>query len=331
MRRGLKQSALTTFMLAGMLQGAMPGAWAAENATTNYPAGSPGIFLGTFPPIPGLFAISQTNYTSANGLYDGQGNKLPINFKLSAVSETMRFLASYPGEFLGAHIYSQLVVPVVHLESSNPGGSFQANGLANITFSPVILHWALSPVQSLTVGLDLMPNTGTYSARQPLNVGTNYTTISPTVAYRYADPKGFEFAVAPRLLLNGTNTDSVDAFTQMSQQYRSGDALVLDFNAGYNVGAWKFGMVGGYTHQYQDDKINGVKAFNLAGIQDGNRLKSLNLGPSLSYNAGAYQINLNYQHTFHVENGTRSDTVWANLAFPIWVPAPPPGAGPAKR
>ncbi|MGY3452590.1 SphA family protein [Bradyrhizobium sp. USDA 4353] len=327
MRRGLKQSALATLMLAVIL----PGARAAENGTTNYPAGSPGIFIGTMPPIPGLFAISQTSYTSANGLYDGQGNKLPINFKLSSVSETMRFLASYPGDFFGAHVYSQLVVPYVHLDNTTPGGSFQANGLANITFSPVILRWALSPTQSVTAGLDIMPNTGTYSARQPLNVGTNYTTISPVIAYRYADPKGFELAISPRLLLNTTNADSVNAFTQLGQQYRSGDALVVDFNVGYNIGAWKIGAVGGYTHQYQDDKVNGVKAFNLAGVQDGNRLKSLNLGPSLSYDGGSFQVNVNYQHTFLVENGSRSDTVWANVAFPIWVPAPPPGTGPARH
>ncbi|MGY4303324.1 hypothetical protein ACVIJ6_000567 [Bradyrhizobium sp. USDA 4369] len=327
MTRGLKRSASVALLLAAMIQ----GAWAAENAATNYPAGSPGVFIASFPPIPGLFAISQTSYTSASGLYDGQGNKLPINFKLSAVSETMRFLASYPGDFFGAHVYSQLVVPFVHLENTNPGGSFQANGLGNITFSPIILSWALSPVQTVTFGLDIMPNTGTYSARQPLNVGTNYTTISPVLAYRYADPKGFEFAVSPRLLLNGTNTDSVNSFTQLSQQYRSGDALVVDFNAGYNIGAWKLGVVGGYTQQYQDDKINGVKAFNFAGVQDGNRLRSLNAGPSLTYNAGPFQINVNYQHTFYVENGSRGDTVWANLAFPIWVPAPPAGAGPVKR
>ncbi|WP_410051618.1 transporter [Bradyrhizobium sp. SZCCHNR2017] len=326
MRTGLMRPVSVALIMVGLIR----GAWAAENGTTNYPAGSPGVFISAFPPIPGLFAISQTNYTSSNGLYDGQGSKLPINFKLSAVSETMRFLASYPGDFFGAHIYSQLVVPYVHLESSNPGGSFQANGFANPTFSPIILNW-VSPMQSFTLGLDIMPNIGTYSARQPLNVGTNYTTISPVLAYRYADPKGLEVAVSPRLLLNNTNTDSVNAFTQLTQQYRSGDALVVDFAAGYNIGAWKFGVVGGYTHQYQDDKVNGMKAFNFAGVQDGNRLRSINAGPSLTYNAGPYQININYQHTFYVENGSRGDTVWANLAFPIWVPAPPPGAGPVKH
>jgi len=320
-------------LLAAVLLAACTGqgAIAAENGVTNYPAGSPGIFVGAFPPIPGIFAISQTNYTSASGLYDGSGNKLALPFQLSAVSETARFLASHPGEFFGAHIYSQLVVPYVHIDNSNPGGAFQANGFANLTISPVILHWALSPTQSVTLGLDLMPNTGTYSPSKPLNVGTNYTTISPVFAYRYADPKAFEFAVEPRLLLNGTNTDSVNPFTGLPQQYKSGDALVVDFNAGYNFGAWKLGVVGGYTHQYTDDTINGIKAFNAAGIQDGNRLRSLNFGPSITYNAGPVQINLNYQHTFHVENGTKAETVWANLAFPIWVPAPPPGAGPPRH
>lgn len=325
MKRIPKLSA--TMFLVGMAGAAL----AAENGVTNYPAGSPGIFIGTFPPIPGLFAISQTSYTSANGLYDGSGNKLPIPFRLSSVSETVRFLASYPGEFFGAHVYSQLVVPVVHINNSNPGGTFQADGFANLTISPVILNWALSPLQSVTLGLDIMPNTGTYSPSKPLNVGTNYTTISPVFAYRYSDPKGFEFAVSPRLLLNTTNTDSVNAFTQTLQQYRSGDALAVDFTAGYNIGPWKLGAVGGYVQQYADDTVNGIKAFNAAGIQDGNRLRALNFGPSVTYNAGPVQINLNYQHTFYVENGTKADTVWANVAFPIWVPAPPPGAGPGKH
>src|SRR5579862_9751109 len=54
------------------------------------------------------------------------------------------------------------------------------------------------------------------------------------------------------------------------QQYRSGDALAVDFNSGYNIGPWKLGMVGGYIQQYADDTVNGIKAFNAAGIQDGN-------------------------------------------------------------
>jgi hypothetical protein len=298
----------------------------AENGVTNYPAGAPGVFIGAFPPIPGIFALSQTNYTSGSGLYDGNGNKLPIPFRVSSISETARFLISYPTDLLGAHVYTQFVLPFVHLESSNPGGKFSADGFAGLTVSPVILQWSLAQFQSFTLGLDIATNTGTYSPGASLNVGTNYNTIMPTVAYRYFDPKGFEFAVAPRLLFNDTNTESVNQFTRLQQEYRSGDALVVDFNAGYNFGPWKAGIVGGYTHQFADDTVNGVKAFNAAGVQDGNRLRTLAFGPSLAYNAGTFQVNVNYQHTFLVENGTKSDSVWANISFPIWVPAPPSGA-----
>jgi hypothetical protein len=298
----------------------------AENGVLNYPPGAPGIFVGAFPPIPGIFALSQTNYSSGSGLYDGNGTKLPIPFKVSSLSETARFLISYPTEFLGAHVYTQFVLPFVHLESSNPGGKFSADGFAGLTVSPVILVWSPAQFQSFTLGLDITTNTGTYSPGNALNVGTNYNTIMPTVAYRYYDPKGFEFAVAPRLLFNDANTESVNQFTRLLQEYRSGDALVVDFNAGYNLGPWKAGLVGAYTHQYMDDTVNGVKAFNAAGVQDGNRLRTLALGPSLAYDAGKFQINVNYQHTFFVENGTKSDSVWVNVAVPIFVPAPPQGA-----
>jgi hypothetical protein len=309
-----------------LLACATGNAMSAENGVMNYPPGAPGVFIGTFPPIPGIFTLSQTNYTSGNGLYDGHGNKLPIPFTVSSISETARILVSYPTEFLGAHVYTQFVLPFVHLESSNPGGKFSADGFAGLTVSPVILQWSLSRYQSLTLGLDIATNTGTYSPWAALNVGTNYNTIMPTLAYRYFDPKGVEFGVSPRLLFNDTNTASLNPFRQSLQRYQSGDALVVDFNAGYNFGAWKAGIVGSYTHQFTDDSANGAKAFNAAGVQDGNRLRTLALGPSLTYDAGKFQVNLNYQHTFLVENGTKSESVWANVAFPIWVPAPPAGA-----
>jgi hypothetical protein len=301
---------------------------AAENGVINYPAGSPGIFIGGFPPIPGLFMISQTSYTHGSGLYDGKGNKA-ADFDLSAFSQTERFLVSYPAEFLGAHLYSQFVLPAAHVRTEAFGSSATANGLADITITPLILNWSLSKTQSLTFGLDLMPNTGTYSSDKSLNVGTNYGSISPTLAYRYFDPQGFEFAVGPRLIFNGTNKDSVNAFSSQQQDYHTGNAFVLDFNAGYNIGAWKIGVVGGYAHQYGDDTVDGVKAFNIAGLQNGNKLRTLALGPSISYSAGPVQVNLNYQHTVLAENGTKSDTVWANVAVPLWVPPPPQGA-PAK-
>ncbi|MGV7215208.1 SphA family protein [Bradyrhizobium sp. UFLA05-112] len=301
---------------------------AAENGVLNYPPGAPGVFIGTFPPIPGIFMLSQTNYSSGDGLYDGHGNKLPIPFAVSSISETARILVSYPTEFLGAHVYTQFVLPFVHVQSSNPGGKFSADGFAGLTISPVIMQWHLSQYQSLTLGLDIATNTGTYSPWAGLNVGTNYNTIMPTLAYRYFDPKGVEIGISPRLMFNDANTASPNVFTRTLQNYRSGDAFNVDFNVGYNFGPWKASVVGAYTQQFTDDTVNGVKAFNAAGVQDGNRLRTFAAGPSLTYDAGKFQVNVNYQHTFLVENGTKSESVWANIAFPIWVPAPPPGSGP---
>lgn len=313
-------------VFAGMAVSAAT-AHATENGVMNYLPGAPGVFIDAFPPIPGIFAINQTNYTSAKGLYDGNGRKLPINVSVASVSETARFLASWPTEFLGARVYSQFVVPVVHIEATNPGGSFVTNGMANLTFTPLVLDWRLGQFQTTALGLDIMPNTGTYSASRALNVGTNYTSISPIFAYHYLDPNGFELAVGPRFIFNvGANTASVNrnVFPAVGQSYRSGDVFITDFNIGYNFRQWKVGAVGSYVNQYTDDKVNGVKAFNAAGVQNGNRLKSFSVGPSLAYNFGPATLNVNYQHTFAVANGSKADSVWANVAFPLWMPGPPP-------
>jgi len=114
-------------------------AGALEAGVSPYPAGAAGTNLAAFPPIPGLFALEQFDYSFSNGLYGNNGQKLPIPFHVSAFSETTRLLASYPFTVLGANVYSQLIVPVVSLHTNIAGQQDTQNGLTNITLSPVIL------------------------------------------------------------------------------------------------------------------------------------------------------------------------------------------------
>ena len=293
---------------------------AAENGTTNYPPGVPGAFLGAFPPIPGLFLDAQTGYTSNSNLYDSHGNKTQTPYHFSAEFQVLRFLASYPDEFLGARLYSEFVAVGALYQQSVAGVSSSANGVSNFVLAPLLFNWFLTPNQNLIAGAEIMTNSGNYSAGDPLNVATNYATFSPLIVYRYADQKGFELAISPRLLLNGSNNDSFNTITGARQQYRSGNAAVVDFNFGYHIGNWQLGVVGGYAQQFTKDTVNGVTAFNTAGVQDGNRIKTLNLGPSVIYDFGAFAVNLNWQHTFVAENTTKGDTVWCSIVLPVLLP-----------
>ncbi|MCQ4159487.1 transporter [Roseomonas sp. GC11] len=299
---------------------------AAENATTNYPLGTAsGMVLAAFPPMPGLFALSQSNVTTSAGLYDGSGNKAANpSFRLTGVSETVRLLASWPAEALGAHLYSMLVVPYVHLDSKVAGHGDSSTGFSNITLTPLLLNWRPAAGHSIGLGFDIATRTGRYKASDGLNTGTNYTTYMPVLTYRYRDPQGPEMAVGARYLVNSTNDDSRD-FLGNRQSYRSGQALMVEFDLGYNFGRFRPALAGGYLRQTTGDRITNAvlgdgPAFGISGQRDGNKLEELRLGPSLTYDAGPFAVNLNYQRTAYVRNGSEANAFWFNIALPLWVP-----------
>jgi hypothetical protein len=267
---------------------------ALEGGVSPYPAGAAGTSIAAMPPIPGLFLLEQFSYSYSNGLYDNSGNKLPIPFRTSAPSMTTRLLASYPVTVLGAGLYSQLVVPVVSLHTDIAGQSERHNGLSNITVSPAILKWSVTSNLAIVTGLDIALANGAYNQDRP-SVAVGYTSWQPVFSFRYNVPDG-------------------------DTGYRSGTAYVADFTAGWNFGKWKVGVVGGYLNQFTDDKINGATVAN-------NRARSLALGPSIAYDAGAFNINLNYQQGVYAANTSKSSAVWLNIAIPLWAKPPGPGNG----
>ncbi|WP_436408085.1 SphA family protein [Burkholderia vietnamiensis] len=302
MTKGLAKCAKMALVLACAYAGA---AHAFEGGVSPYPPGATGTNFANFPPIPGLFALEQFNYSYSNGLYGNDGNKLPIPFRTSVFSATTRVLASYPFQFLGANVYSQLVLPFVSLHTNVYGQKNTQNGLANITVSPVILSW--HPVKNVEVstGLDIATESGSYSPTKP-SVAVGYTSFQPVLAFRYNNPQGLDIGMSNRLMLNTKNNET---------GYRSGDGYVAEFGAGWNIGKWKVGLVGAYLNQYRDDSINGTTVV-------GNRAKSFQIGPSIVYDFGPVNINLNYQQGVYAANTSKSSSVWFNIAIPLWAKVP---------
>ncbi|CAJ0690944.1 SphA family protein [Ralstonia holmesii] len=281
-----------------------------EGGVSPYPAGAAGTSIAAMPPIPGLFVLEQFSYSHSNGLYDNSGNKLPIPFSISAPSMTTRLLAAYPVTVLGAGLYSQLVVPVVSLHTDIVGQSQRHNGLSNITISPAILKWSVTRNLAIVTGFDIALANGAYNQDRP-SVAVGYTSWQPVFSFRYNVPNGIDVGMTNRFLINRENGDT---------GYRSGSAYVADFTAGWNFGKWKVGVVGGYLNQFTDDKVNGATVAN-------NRARSLALGPSIAYDAGAFNININYQQGVYAANTSKSSAVWLNIAIPLWAKPPGPGNG----
>ncbi|AOK00282.1 SphA family protein [Burkholderia vietnamiensis] len=296
----LKKSAAMAIGCAVSVAVSMNQAQAFEGGVSPYPAGAVGTNFANLPPIPGLFALQQFNYSFSNGLYGNDGKKLPIPFHSSVFSETTRLLLAYPFHLLGGSVYTQLVIPVVSLHTSVAGQSGTQNGLANITLTPVLLQWRLSQNLAIASGIDVAFENGSYSPVKA-SVAVGYTSVQPVFSIRYNAPNGLDVGIANRLLLNAKNGTT---------NYRSGNGYVGEFEAGWNFGPWKLGVVGEYLNQFSDDKANGANV--------GNRMRTFGIGPSLVYDARSWNINLNYQQGVYAANTSKSNNVWLNIAIPLW-------------
>ncbi|MEZ7524861.1 SphA family protein [Burkholderia vietnamiensis] len=296
----LKKSAAMAIGCAVSVAVSMNPAQAFEGGVSPYPTGAVGTNFANLPPIPGLFALQQFNYSFSNGLYGNDGKKLPIPFHSSVFSETTRLLLAYPFHLLGASVYTQLVIPVVSLHTSVAGQSGTQNGLANITLTPVLLQWRLSQNLAIASGIDVAFENGSYSPVKA-SVAVGYTSVQPVFSIRYNAPNGLDVGIANRLLLNAKNGTT---------NYRSGNGYVGEFEAGWNFGPWKLGVVGEYLNQFSDDKANGANV--------GNRMRTFGIGPSLVYDARSWNINLNYQQGVYAANTSKSNNVWLNIAIPLW-------------
>lgn len=256
----------TALGVAGLALAGATGAQAEENGTVQYPPGSSGFTSAAMPPIPGFYFLSQTTYSTADRLNDGQGKKLPIPFKLRATSETLRALYVSDVHLLGGQVWGQLVLPLVNLDLTTPGGEGHDFSFADVTGTAGLV-WHLSRRATIAAGLDVVLPTGSYSASRIANVGLNHGSLQPTLAYHYTGPSGWEFATSLRAIFNNRNN---------ATNYRSGNVLVADYAVGYKVGNFRYGVSGYYLNQFTDDTGPTAPA-------GGNRALGFGIGPSISY------------------------------------------------
>ena len=290
----LKKIALALGLSTAMLCPAM----AAENGNSQASLGSAQFFAGAFPPYPGVYFLSQTSIYSSNRLNDGNGNKIPINFKVTSVAEALRFLYVTPVEIAGGRLITQLVVPLVSLDVTTPAGTARRFSLADMvgTFG---ISWNLDRKNAVVLGMDIAAPTGAYDAANAASPGLNHWSFQPTVGYHYSDPEGLEFGITSRLVFN-TRNDATG--------YTNGNEWAVDYAIGWNFDKLRVGAVGYYYQQFTNDTGPGAPA-------DGHRGRAFALGPSLSYAfSQKLQVSASWQHEFVAENRAQGDAVWINLA-----------------
>lgn len=277
---------------------AISAAGAAENGNTQYSPGSSQFYAGGIPPFPGFYFVAQTGYFHSDRLNDSDGNKVPIDFDVKAVSETFRFLYVTDIEVGGATLWTQFVLPVVRLDMSVPFVEDDSTSIADVS-GTLGLVWHPDKYNTFITAVDVAAPTGNYDVSSLANVGLNHWSIQPVLGYHYLDPQGLEIGSTLRFIFNMENTDTA---------YRSGTEIVLDYAVGWNFDKWRVGAVGYYIQQVTDDRGPGVAS-------DGNRGKGFAIGPSLTYSFNpGLQVGASWQHDVIAENRAQGDTFWVNFA-----------------
>ncbi|MVA54900.1 SphA family protein [Agrobacterium vitis] len=271
---------------------------AAENSNTQYAPGASQFYAGAIPPFEGFYFLSQTSYFSANRVNDGKGREIPIDFKVKASVETLRFMYVSDIRIGDAQLWGQLVLPLIHLDISNTFARDSGFNLGDAT-ATFGLSWHPDHNQTFITGIDIGIPTGAYDENALANAGLNHWSVQPTIAYHYSDPQGLEFATAARVIFNSENT---------ATDYKTGNEFVLDYAVGWNFGKIRVGATGYYIKQFTDDKGPGVAS-------DGHRGEGLAIGPSLTYNFNpGLGISASWQHDVVAKNRSEGNTLWVNLA-----------------
>ena len=303
---------MSAVLAAATLSGA-PVALATENCQANFPQGRSGAEIGNFPPFPGLFVLQQSNFVTANGLYDNNGNKNPyVSYKLNGYVNVDRILLSYPIKLpYDGHVYSQLTLPYTDLRQEVNGFKSNVGALANIAFSPVIQTFKFGYLTEVG-GLDIVTDGGNYNPNA-FSASSGYWTWCPNLGFRYDTRTGIDLGILSRFEISQKDPHT---------SYQSGTLNESDFLAMWNVSpVLKLGMVGNFLVQFTDDhQASGVP------LVGGNREVTLAFGPSISYSAhiGTYHFNVdaNAQVDVLARNTTKPTNFWINLGIPLFASVP---------
>ncbi|WP_158244422.1 MULTISPECIES: transporter [unclassified Pseudomonas] len=130
---------------------------------------------------------------------------------------------------------------------------------------------------NVLVGLGVTLPTGKYDSSKMVNVSANVYDFAPNVALTYIVPSifGDQFGDATEFsarVFYNKYTENHDT------DYQTGDLVSMDFAVSQRFGQWQVGLAGTGFVQIEDDDINGFTPPN-----NGNRAKSLSLGPVVSY------------------------------------------------
>ncbi|WP_161992761.1 SphA family protein [Aureimonas leprariae] len=275
--------------------------------------------------IPGAFAIPGAGIVPPPGLYWnaatsfyhgtlGADVQVPVAGEIRAGLEATILAETFTGLWVpnveiapGTSLALTLSVPVQYLDAEASVGRFDVEAdqvaLGDIAFGPR-LGWHSGP-HFFSLGLNVFAPTGKWEEGALDNIGLNYWSFSPTVAYTYLDvPHGLDLSLNAGIDINTKDRDT---------DYYSGALAHLDAVAMKTfTERFSAGIFGSVLYQVESDE--GGIADRLGGFKG----RSYSVGPMVKFDFGPKEkpiaVSLSWAPEFGVENRTEGNAVYLSVA-----------------
>lgn len=266
--------------------------------------GAEDIYAGALPPA-GLYYLNYLTYYTAGRLNNGSGDKAPVSFNVDATANVFRFVYMTDKKVLGGYLGTQVILPLVNLNVSAGGHRENKSGLGDVQTSPLLLAYH-GKNWHLATGCDLFLPVGNYKAGDLANIGRNYWTFEPVVAFTLTSDSGFEFSSKLMYDINTRNSDT---------HYLSGQEFHGDFALAYHWDKWTVAANSYYYKQVTDDKLNGATVAASAVNSAGNKGQVFGVGPAIKYDYKNMSFTLKYQTEMMAENKSEGDRFWVKFLY----------------
>ena len=271
--------------------------FATENGADSFALGAEGMMAGVLPP-PGVYLL---NYYQT--YHAGQFDNGPPDFHLDVNAFIPRLVWVTEQNYLGGQLGFFAVQPMVDLRLNAAGMSDHNSALGDLILGSMLgwhhgnHHWIGAVEASLATGKYDTP-----TATRPMvaNIGKNYNTIRPIIAYTYAPVNGLDISTKLSYSFNDENDDT---------HYKSGEYFAGDYSLGYKLNEHVKLAIEGYAFKQ-------VKSDHLNGDDIGQKGQVLAVGPAIQYQDQNWSIEAKYLKETNVENRPEGHTgllkfIWA--------------------
>ncbi|MBS7811846.1 SphA family protein [Roseococcus pinisoli] len=295
----MRASNLTILTGMALFAAVLPGAaQATEAAAGHYVIGAnaaPG--AGIVPPEPGLYWASQTLYYQGTL---GRSVQLPIAGRIESGLQAGFFSTAIAGLYVpkldlgNFSLAFSVALPLQNLDARIFSGTRERSennwSFGDMVITPVALGYR-SGQNFFQARLDIFAPTGNYSTSSIANVGMNYWSFVPTIAYTRLG-RNYDLSIGAGIDLNTRNPKT---------RYTSGAMFHLDATAIYDVApGFGLGILASMMSQVADDRGG------IAARLNGFRGQSFAVGPIARYNfqlgSAHLQTMFSWAPEFGVEN-----------------------------